>query len=58
MGGDDELGILFQIVHLYQQLHQPVGRQCRFRFVQDVQTVTAETVLYQREETLSVGLFM
>ena len=59
MGGDDELGaFLHKIPHDMQHSNLPCRRQCCFRFVKNVQPVSAEPVLHQSEEALAVGLLV
>ncbi len=49
---------MYQSMDMRQQCHQPTWREGRFRLVQQVDSIAAETVSHQCKETLSVGLRM
>ena len=59
MGGDDELSAAFgTAADLHEKGQLALGREGRFRFVQQIEASGAEAVLHQLQKALAVGFLV
>lgn len=59
VGGDDELGALGdELMDQGEEAHLPSGRERGLGFIEDIETVSAETFIEQGEKRFAVRLFM